>query len=382
MKNKKILSLLLAVVLMLSFTACSSPSVAPEQSTIEPRESATVSEKGSRIVTDVWGREVEIPDTVESIICLGSGAPRMAAYLNVMDMLIGTEEHDLKSFTVLRDYNPVYYDTFKELPVVGAGGGSGNNNGYPEEIIMLAPDVILAGFSQEAADELYSQTGIPVVCVRYISNGLANDTFYAAMRVFAQVVGAQERCEAVLSYIDACKEDLDSRTSGIPDSEKLKAYTGAVTFSGMHGFSGTYSNFGPFTVINALNVADKADEEGYYEADLEKIIQWDPDIIFLDPGNMNLVKDEYATNPNYFKSVRGVQEEKVYTMPSFNNCGMNISYALMNAYYAGIVLFPEQFSDVDIAVKSSEILTFFLGKDTYNAMNEGGLYYGSITIGE
>ena len=189
MKNKKILSLLLAVVLMLSFTACSSPSVAPEQSTIEPRESATVSKKGSRIVTDVWGREVEIPDTVESIICLGSGAPRMAAYLNVMDMLIGTEEHDLKSFTVLRDYNPVYHDTFKELPVVGAGGGSGNNNGYPEEIIMLAPDVILAGFSQEAADELYSQTGIPVVCVRYISNGLANDTFYAAMRVFAQVVG-------------------------------------------------------------------------------------------------------------------------------------------------------------------------------------------------
>jgi iron complex transport system substrate-binding protein len=168
-----------------------------------------------------------------------------------------------------------------------------------------------------------------------------------------------------------------------PDfANKLKAYTGAVTFSGRHGFGGTYSNFGPFTVINALNVADKATEVGYYEADLEKIIVWDPDVIFLDPGNMNLVNEEYAANPGYFNSLRAVQEGQVYTMPSFNNMSMNISYALMDAYYAGIVLFPEQFADVDIAQKSSEILTFFLGENIYNTMAEGGLYYGKITIGK
>ncbi len=28
-------------------------------------------------------------------------------------------------------------------------------------------------------------------------------------------------------------------------------------------------------------------------------------------------------------------------MPSFNNCGTNITYALMDAYYAGIVLVSE-----------------------------------------
>jgi iron complex transport system substrate-binding protein len=336
----------------------------------------------TRIVTDVWGREVEIPASVKTIICLGSGAPRIAAYLEVMDMLAGNEEHDAKELTVLRDYNPVYYEALKKLPLVGAGGGSGNNNGYPEEIITVAPDVILAGFSREAADELQKQTGIPVVAVRYISNGLADDTFYAAMRVFAEVVDRRERCDAVLSFIDACKKDLGGRTYGIQDSKKLKAYTGAVTFSGRHGFAGTYSKFGPFTAINALNVADEASKEGYYEADLEKIVVWNPDIIFLDPGNMNLVNDEYATNPDYFKSLRAVQNEQVYTMPSFNNCGMNISYALINAYYAGIVLFPEQFSDIGIDKKANEILTFFLGKDIYDAMAQGGLYYGKITIGK
>lgn len=175
---------------------------------------------------------------------------------------------------------------------------------------------------------------------------------------------------------------MGGRTAGIPDGEKLKAYTGAVTFSGRHGFGGTYSDFGPFTVINAVNVADKDTEEGYYEADLEKILGWNPDIIFLDPGNMNLVNEEYAKNPDYFNSVRAVREGRVYTMPSFNNCSMNISYALMDAYYAGIVLFPEQFSDIDIAKKSEEILTLFLGKNIYDTMAAGGLYYGKITIGK
>ncbi len=372
MTIKKTLIQFLSVFIILGLVACSNTS-----NSLDP-----LSQSETRSVTDVWGREVEIPSTVQRIICLGSGAPRMAAYLDVMDMVVGAEQHDLDDMTVLRDYSPVYYEMLKDLPLVGAGGGSGSNNGYPEEIIRLAPDVILAGFSQEAADELQSQTNIPVVAVRYISNGLANDSFYDAMDIFAEVVGAQERCDLLLSFIDKCKEDLSSRTINFPDVEKLRAYTGAVTFSGRHGFAGTYSNFGPFTAINAINVADEVAQEGYYEADLEKIIVWDPDVIFLDPANMNLVNDEYATNPSYFKSIRAVKEGNVYTMPSFNNCGMNISYALMNAYYSGIVLFPQQFSDVDMAEKSEEILDFFLGENIYDTMAEAGLYYGTIIIGE
>ncbi len=383
MNIKKLLGLFLSIVI-LGLAACSNtPANAGAGAGPQTADVAAPDDGGSqlRTVTDVWDRRVEIPETVTSVICLGSGAPRMAAYLDVMDMLVGNEQHDADEMTVLRDYSPVWQASMKELPVVGAGGGSGSNNGYPEEIITLAPDVILAGFSREAADELQKQTGIPVVAVRYISNGLADDSFYTAMRVFAETVGAQERCEAVLSFIDTCKEDLAGRTAHIPDSEKLKAYAGAVTFSGRHGFAGTYSNFGPFTAINALNVADEADKDGYYEADFEKIIAWNPDVIFLDPGNMNLVNDEYAANPKYFQSLPAVQKGRVYTMPSFNNCGMNITYALMNAYYAGTVLFPGQFAEVDMAAKAAEILTFFLGADTYNTMVEGGLYYGTLTIG-
>ena len=364
---KKIVSLILTVILCMSlFAGCTKPGL----------------DGPTRVVKDTWGREVEIPETVEKIICLGSGAPRIAAYLDVMDMLVGAEDHDKKDATVLRDYTMVYHDDIKNLPSVGAGGGSGANNGYAEEIIAAQPDVILAGFSQEAAEELERQTGIPVVCVRYQSINFVDESFYTAMRVFAEVVGAQERCETVLTFVDACKKDLNNRTKDIPDSRKLTAYTGAVTFSGRHGFAGTYANFGPFMGVNALNVADEVKDTNYFETDLEKIVQWDPDVIFLDPGNMDLVNDEYKTNPDYFDALRAVQEGNVYTMPSFNNCGTNVTYALMDAYYAGIVLYPDAFADVKMETIGAEILQTMLGENFFKEMEQGGLYYGKLTLGK
>ena len=382
---KKMLAALLALVMLFAMAVSASAEATPE----------------TRIVTDVWNREIEIPYEVKTIVCLGSMGPRFAAYLDVVDMMVGAEDSDIEKMSVRYDYSPVYHEQLKELPSVGAGGGSGDNNGYAEAIIQAQPDVIIAGFNEDAADELQAQTGIPVVSVRYRTQGFIDEGFHRAMRVFAEVVGAQERCEQVLAYVDACKAALNDRTKDIPDSEKLRAYTGAVTFNGRHGFAFTYVNFPAFTAVNALNVADVLLEErtgeaaaeaaasgkAYigndgFEVDLEQIIAWDPDIIFLDPGNMDLVNDEYANNPGFFDSLRAVQEGQVYTMPSTNAAGPNVTYLLINAYYAGLTLYPEQFSDVRLEDKAAEIMEMMLGENFFDQMVEGGLYYGTITIGE
>ena len=382
---KKTLAALLALAMLLAMAVSASAEATPE----------------TRIVTDVWNREVEIPYEVKTIVCLGSMGPRFAAYLDVVYMMVGAEDSDIEKMSVRYDYSPVYHEQLKELPSVGAGGGSGDNNGYAEAIIQAQPDVIIAGFNEDAADELQAQTGIPVISVRYRTQGFIDEGFHRAMRVFAEVVGAQERCEEVLAYVDACKADLNDRTKDIPDSDKLRAYTGAVTFNGRHGFAFTYVNFPTFTAVNALNVADVLLEErtgeaaaeaaasgkAYigndgFEVDLEQIIAWDPDIIFLDPGNMDLVNDEYANNPGFFDSLRAVQEGQVYTMPSTNAAGPNVTYLLINAYYAGLTLYPEQFSDVRLEDKAAEIMEMMLGENFFDQMVEGGLYYGTITIGE
>ena len=359
-----------------------------------------VSADDTRTVVDVWNREVEIPAEVDSIVAVGSMGPRMAAYLGVVDMLAGAELSDINSESARYDYSPVYHDVLKNLPPVGRGGGSGENNAYAEEIIMLQPDVIIAGFDEDACDELQRQTGIPVVSIRYRAHGFIDEGFYRSLRIFADVVGAEERCEEILSYIDGCKADLARRTDGIPDSGKLLAYTGAVTYNGRHGFAFTYVNFPPFVAIGALNAADElaaaqtgdaeaaalASGTAYigddgFEIDPEKIIEWDPDIIFLDPGNMDIVNSEYAANPAYFESIRAIEEGNVYSMPSTNSAGPNITYLLMNAYYAGTVLFPDSFSDIDFRGKSSEIMEMMLGRDFFDEMESDGLVYGKLEVG-
>ena len=354
----------------------------------------------TRVVKDVWNREVAIPEDVETIAAIGSMGPRMAAYLGVIDMLVGAEDSDIRTQSARYDYSLAYHDELKALPSVGKGGGIGENNAYPESLIMLQPDVIIAGFNAADCEELERQTGIPVVSIRYRTQGFIDEGFYRSLRVFASVVGKEERCEEILSYIDSCKEDLDGRTMDIPEDEKSRAYTGAVTFNGRHGFAFTYVDFPAFDAVNAINVADellagkigeaadeaKASGTAYigsngFEVDPEKIMEWDPDIIFLDPGNMDLVSDEYRANPAFFRSLRAIQDGEVYTMPSTNAAGPNITYLLMNAYYAGIILFPDQFSDIDFRAKCAEIMEIMLGKDFYSEMEDGGLYYGKITIG-
>ena len=58
-----------------------------------------------------------------------------------------------------------------------------------------------------------------------------------------------------------------------------------------------------------------------------------------------------------------------------------MGYALANAYYAGSVIYPERFTDVDIAEKADDILEFLLGRRYYNDMKADGLAFGVIELG-
>lgn len=373
---KRICSLFLAgLLLLLPLSACSAPAQSGEVS-------GSSGDNQTRTVVDMLGREVEVPADIKRIVCTGSNALRMVSYLQVTDLLVGVEETDLAYETsTKRDYAHVYYDMFQNLPVIGKGGGTAYT-AYPEEVLAADPDVILTCYVQEAAEQLQSETGIPVVSIRSASANFIDQDWQDALRLTADLLGKEERCQKLLDYIEDCKADLQARSASVPEKDKPTVYTGAVTFSGSHGFAGTYANFGPFLAVNARNVADETEEDAFFEVDLEQVLMWDPDIIFLDPGNLSLVEEEYDSNPDFFHALTAVQQGQVYTMPSFNNYSTNTTYCLIDAYFTGTVLYPEQFADVDLEEKGNEILTEFLGKAYFDEMEADGLYYGTIHLGE
>ena len=115
---------------------------------------------------------------------------------------------------------------------------------------------------------------------------------------------------------------------------------------------------------------------------MEQILEWDPDVIFLNPGNMNLVNEDYAANPDAIDSLTAVQEGKVYAQVNFNYYWCNMELAIVDSYYAGSVLYPEAFADINFEEKAEEIFNTMIGMDYLDVLDENNYGFGTITIGE
>ena len=53
-----------------------------------------------------------------------------------------------------------------------------------------------------------------------------------------------------------------------------------------------------FSAIYAKNLANKTDQTGAFNIDLEQVLAWNPDVIFVDFNGMELIKQHYAENPS------------------------------------------------------------------------------------
>ena len=189
-KMKKTIALLLALVMLLTMAACSAkkenqtPAEKQETQTSTPEQEQTTQpeqpeqpeqreEAATRTVTDALGREVEIPAEVTSIVPLGN-TPRMIAYLGLADRVVGIEECEIAK-SPIQAYAYSHAEEWSKLPNCGTNA-MGETAYYPEQIMLAAPDVILSTDTADVADNLQSQTGIPVVCV-------SQGTLFAADRV-------------------------------------------------------------------------------------------------------------------------------------------------------------------------------------------------------
>lgn len=357
---KKLFAMFLMAVICLSLLAgCSSP----EQS------------HNTRTITDAKGRQVEVPEKVESIVCVGVGALRYTCYLGGADLVAGVEDYETKQ-DIARLYNYVNFNQFKDLPIIGTNGQP-----YVEEIIQVAPQVIvMSGYAAVDADDLQKKTGTPVVVVPG-SDTLLDDAAFETIRIMGQLYGMERRATELTDYLKGIHADLDGRTKDVPDSEKPSVYVGGVAFKGYHGFEGTEANYGPLALIHANNLANTTPQTGPFSIDLEQVLQWNPDVIFLDYNGMSLIQEDYAKHPDYYNALTAVKEGKVYSQISFRSFATNLDTALADTYYAGCILYPEQFQDVDPIRKAGEIFETLLGTNPYADLKEAGYAFCPITIG-
>lgn len=380
MKRKTTIGLLLVLALVLAlFAGCGAEGGGAASPSAVPAAETADASAGTRTVTDMTGRTVEIPAVVNTVVPLGN-TPRMITYLGLADKAVGIGGMDSENITPVTAYAYANREIWKDLPTVGTDAG-GATDYYPEQIIAAAPDVVLCSYNAELADEIQTKTGIPTVAVAM--GTLFGDDYNEALRLLGTVCGAEDRAEAVISYVDDCLADLSARTGDVPDADKPTVLGAAATFKGAHGIDGVYTHYAVFEAIAANDVTDGISETaGGVMVDKEQILGWNPQYIFLDSGGVQLVKQDYAASPDFYAQLQAVTDGCVYQYPSSTSYYSNVEIPLVNAYYVGSLLYPEQFADVDFETKANEIFKFFLGADDYlSVINDAGAGYGKVELG-
>ncbi|OLN33111.1 iron ABC transporter substrate-binding protein [Desulfosporosinus metallidurans] len=362
-----VLSLL---IVGLALTGCSAVQTGKEGNKSETGQVA-VSASGKvnpevKIVTDLVGREVKVKIPAQRIVAIGPGALRLVAYAKGTDRIVGIEDMEKKVPTG-RPYMFAYPE-LKALPTIGQGG----IDSVPDEEALLSvkPDVIFVSYlvDKAKADKLQDKTGIPVVVLSYGQLATFNDDVYRSLDLVGRVIGTQQRAEEVINYVKKSQVDLAERTKGIADLAKPKVYVGALGVKGTQGIESTQAKYPPFVNIGARNVADETGKSGSLMIEREKLVSWDPDILFIDEGGYSKVLADAQKNPAFYQSLRAVKNGQVYGQIPYNFYTTNIDTALADAYYAGKVIFPEKFQDIDPVKKCEEIYSFLLGKPVYEQM--------------
>lgn len=330
------------------------------------------SEEGMKTVEDALGRKVQVPEEVERIVGLEAGALRIITYLEATDLVVGVETFEK------RDRNRPYrlaHPELAELPGIGPIHG-----GDPELIVAAQPEVIFWSYAtRKKANVLQSKTGIPV----YVLNPgppktMSREELETSLRRMGELIGKEERADEVVRFIEQEIERLRKLGRNAEKSE-AEAYVGGIGQRGAHGIRSTEPTYPPFSFVGLKNSAGSLGTD-HATVNKEKIIQWNPDFLFVDEAGLSLVKDDLR-QPE-FRSLSAIRSEKVFGLLPYNYYTTNFGTVLADTYYIGETVYPEAFEGIDPEEEADRIYKFLVGSPVYSEMEEifGG--FEKIRVGD
>ncbi|HOS71160.1 MAG TPA: ABC transporter substrate-binding protein, partial [Bacteroidales bacterium] len=334
---------------------------------------------GSVAVRDILGREVFIPSRINRVAGLRAGALRLLVYMDLADRIAGVEQNEKRGSTPYMKAHP----ELAQLPSLGPSMG-----GDAELILKSKPDLIFLTYTTAGdADALQQKTGIPVIALECTEFGTARDTLFASLKLIGKIMDRSGRADTLINYIENSIAELNRRSSGTAESEKPLVYIGGVGYSGSYGINSTQPFFPPFMFLNARSPASEIDKRLISHVkgthiDTEQLMLWNPDILFIDESGLNLVKQDLRRGTALFNRLKAVEENRMYTLLPYNNYATNYEMVLANAWFAGKILYPEKFSDIDADEKTKEVYRIFLGRDISDEIKPSSSAFRNISKNE
>lgn len=320
-----------------------------------------------------------VPERVERIYCSG-GTLRLVVYMECTDRVVATDGNERieKERLGMKAYLAAHPE-LHDLPIAGESSG----RDHPERLLGLSepPQVIIKADTGAGYDprELTRRTGIPVVLIPMRGITVGREEFDSGLRLLGAVLGKNERAEALIEFFDREIADLKRRSEKAISANPSRplVYVGGVSYNGSHGFHSTEAGYPSLELVGAKvpitkNTTDPLLGNRHTMLSKEAILQWDPEVMFLDLGTLNLGSmsglHELRSDPSY-RSLTAVKKGNVHALLPNTFYFVNHDAVLANAWFAGKTLYPEEFADVEPAKKADEIFTFLVGKPVFRDLD-------------
>lgn len=315
---KKKISLIVTIVLILSLvTGCDN----------------TKQDDSTRVVIDCSGVEVEIPNSVERVVCTSASAVPFLLGMNVEEKIVGAH-----GSTLGHSWSSVFYDGFKEESGKVTLFGKNPN---VEELIKSNVDLVILK-DASYAEELRN-SGIPAVSFKYTNK----DELYKAIDMLGEIFGEEAKNYAkkwenkLDSTIDTISEELKT----LPENEKCNVYYVDATGEEATSESLFLTAGGGSFVEYWLNVSGANLVTSKYEnidqINQEEALLLNPDTVFI-CGWLEYKAKDVMMNDVLWQDVPAVKNDRVFLMPT--SCAsydrFSVELPLMISYTANL-LYPE-----------------------------------------
>ncbi len=318
-------------------------------------EGEDATEKGTKIVVDNEGNEVEIPTEINRIAVTAWQIPApLTVYLGGAEKIVGIAPQSMVAAE-----NSVLGAVYPEILNASTAFYEGGELNL-EELMRLDPDVVI-GPTGEMAESI-REIGIPVISISTSKwGGDVVTTTEEWLKLFEDIFGESETAEKVQEYHQAVQQKITERVS-VLSKEEVKEVMFLFNYGEETISTPTNGHFGQAwsNYVGAKHAAEELDGTGLATINMEQIYEWNPDVILITNFNTAQPDDLYNNAiGNYdWSTINAVKNKEVYKMPlgwyrSYTP-GIDVSVTMQ---WIAKTLYPHLFEDIDIREETKEYFT-------------------------
>ena len=341
---KKIISLLLAAMMILSLGACGN-----RGGNEQDGGQKTETDKGSHVVTDHSGNEVKVPNEIDRIVVCDilPLSSVLTVFFDSAEIIVGMSDTAMAAAK-----NGLLGELYPEILNAKTDFIDGSTVNT-EELMKLEPDVVIYNaVNGELGDQLRN-AGFAALAVS------VNKWEYDCIETLNQWVALLSELSPENGKKDVVEKKsremydfVQERIRTIPNEEREQVFflykysDTSIETSGKKFFGQWWAD-----AAGAVNVGEAMETDNSVVVNMEQIYTWNPSVIFITNFTSAVPEDLYNNSVgNYnWSTIDAVKNQRVYKLP----LGMYRSYTPgadtpVTLLWMAQTLYPEVFADVDI----------------------------------